>query len=271
MPATPSFLTTLVVLLFSAGSSYAQAPALPSGPIQVEVVNRTPPVSPWLDLSKSFLAPSLGGALAALVGVYLTLRSNRQMQADRLLHERGMAESQRQHEEHNAVQEWFLQTYTVEAIEPVEAALLWLNEIMLWGSEENVSADLREKVYTCMARIAVVIDSLNFLQLFNLLVLATEALLRVRRLDPDLYDSLGTPLQTRLTLHYKEAFLFINHVQEAMRFTTIKHRSDVYRLGKTEQFAHFATRAEALIVSLDVRQFTALVQRAEKQGPPQAQ
>lgn len=43
-----------------------------------------------------------------------------------------------------------------------------------------------------------------------------------------------------------------NQLQEAMRFTIINHRSEVYKLAQTDRFRNFKERAETLSNSLDM-------------------
>lgn len=159
--------------------------------------------------------------------------------------------------------------YTTDAIEPLETTLLWLHEIFAWGRNESIPDELRQKCYTCVARIASVIDTYAFFRFFNLLFTSTVMVMQVQRNNPDVYATMGAPIRQRVSEGYVEASRYLNQLQEAMRFTIINHRSDVYKLAQTDRFRAFRERAETLSNSLDMAAIGQMLAELErKRNPP---
>lgn len=157
-------------------------------------------------------------------------------------------------QEEKEVSDWFLNVYTTDAIEPLEAILLWNNENLAWSSNQPMPLELRKETYICLARIATVIDTYAFFRFCNVLLACTVALVRIQKSDPQVYAQLGGPsLRDQITRGYVEGSKFLNQLQEALRFTVINHRSDVYKLAQTDRFQTFKSRAEELSNSLDAR------------------
>lgn len=259
----------LLLLCVFSMSAQVPGPAVATGnhPIRVVIENKAQTgAGTWVEFLR-IAVPGVIGAGSAILAAFLTNRYNRKRQAESHQHERQLLELNLRNQEAKEINEWFLTVYTTDAIEPLETALLWLHEIFIWGSNESVPDELREKCYTCLARIATVIDTYAFFRFFNFLFASTVVLMQTRRTSPDVYATIGMPIRQQVSNGYVEASRYLNQLQEAMRFTIINHRSEVYKLAQTDRFRAFKERAESLSNSLDmsgVGQMLAEIERLKK-------
>lgn len=218
-----------------------------SPPITVKV--EMPPTNPWIRLV-DIVVPGILAAGAALLATSIANRNNQAIQARAHQHETQLLESKLKREDAKEVNDWYLEKYTIEAIEPLEVMLTWFHETLSWGGGEDIPFDKKERIYVCLTRIATLINTYAFTRFFNMTVLCMEALLAERRNRRDLYDTLR-PLHSDVLNRIVEGHRYLNQLQEALRFTIINHRSDVYTLSKHERFAAFKERAETLSDSVE--------------------
>ena len=194
------------------------------------------------------------------------LQESSTLQTERLKHEAMMLDIKHAREEMKDVQEWFLRVYTTEAIEPLESLVLWLNRSMLYDSDERIPTEMQWQTYNCLSRLSTVINQLIVVQLIELPIAAMFALSQVRHTDPTFYHAHCQPLKARLSVFFKGSTLYFNQLQEAMRFTILNHRSDVYHLGKNERFLAFTARAEKLIEDLNMQDYGQFLEDAAARG-----